>query len=152
MTISTHRPAGLMFFLLVLALAMISPSSQVIKGSPLQEWHVRIVNKMSRGHRLFIHCKSKDDDLGKHDIRVGAEFSWGFKTNYWGTTLFWCYMRKDIYKAHASFNVFWSSYDDWLSYRCDSSDCIWTAKNDGIYLRNVPQKRDELVHKWQPGQ
>lgn len=147
---TTHKISLMLFCLLVLALAMINPSSQSFpKGNPLQKWHLHVVNKLSTGHILFLHCKSKDDDLGTHYLRVGSEFSWGFTPNYWGTTLFWCYMRTN--KAHAAFNVFWPSYDDWLFHRCDSSDCIRKAKDDRIYLQNIPEKRDELVHKWEPG-
>jgi hypothetical protein len=145
----TQKP-GLILFLLVLALANIHSSSQdFLGGNPLQIWHVRIFNKLSGGQKLFLHCKSKDNDLGRQEVPVGSEFSWGFRTNYWGTTLFWCNMRTDKGGRHATFNVFWPTNDYSLADKCDSSDCIWTARDDGIYLRNIPQKRDELLHKWE---
>jgi hypothetical protein len=55
-----------------------------------------IVNDMSGGQKvLFIHCKSRDDDLGMHNLVVGGKFSLSFRPNFWGTTLYWCYMRAD---------------------------------------------------------
>lgn len=28
---------------------------------------------------------------------------------------------------------------------------IWTAKDDGICLKNIPENGDEFRHKWDPG-
>lgn len=108
--------------------------------------YVHVVNGLS-GHRmLFVHCKSKDDDIGEHNLAVGTEISWSFKINFFATTLFWCYTRTD--HQHATFNVFWAHA--WLEDRCDRKTCIWTAKDDGFYLKNIPLNRDELIHKWEP--
>jgi hypothetical protein len=143
----------LMVFLLVLA-------SLICLGQTAL-WHVKVVNGLSGGKTLFLHCKSKDDDLGMHNLQVGSELSWHFKENYF-STLFWCNMRMD--KGHANFHVFWANvngepeYIDYyfLVYRCKcffttKCTCTWTAKDDGIYLRNIPKNRDELMHKWEPG-
>lgn len=39
----------------------------------------------------------------------------------------------------------------WLHDRCSPNNCIWIAKDDGIYLKNNPQNHDELIHKWELG-
>ncbi|XP_022727882.1 S-protein homolog 1-like [Durio zibethinus] len=145
-----------MFFLLVLAMIAISPSisssSEPGKEHTLifemyKTWHVHAVNGMSQNEILFLHCKSGDNDLGIRNLTVGTEFDWKFKPQIFGKTLFWCYMASD--HGHASFNVFWN--DDDLFYRCAWKNCIWIAKDDGIYLKNIPQKYDEFRHKWEPG-
>ncbi|XVF81123.1 hypothetical protein PTKIN_Ptkin15bG0131100 [Pterospermum kingtungense] len=111
-------------------------------------WHVHAVNGMTHKRILFLHCKSADDDLGIRNLTVGGEFSWKFKPRVFGKTLFWCYMAADKL-GHATFDVYW--IDDNFFYMCNWKHCIWTAKDDGIYLKNVPENRDELRHKWEPG-
>jgi hypothetical protein len=154
MTTTTY--IALMVFSLVLVSAMSNPSSedhvgrQDFKNYLTVEWHLIVVNELSGGKMLFLHCKSEDDDLGKHKIGVREKFSWGFRPNFWGTTHFWCYMHKD--KAQATFDVFQMSL--WIAQRCnciwyDECNCIWIARDDGIYLQNIPNKRDELMLHWE---
>ncbi|XP_062147852.1 S-protein homolog 1-like [Alnus glutinosa] len=143
---------GLMVFLLVLALA-VRPSSQELRDINTK-WTVDVVNGLSGENRLFLHCKSKDDDLGMHDLPVGAKSSWSFKENLFGRTLYWCYLRKD--KAHAAFDVFWEEKNEeyyLLRRTCDRSNiCIWIAKDDGIYLKSIRDNLDVFMHRWKPGQ
>ncbi|KAL6210888.1 hypothetical protein ACLB2K_016118 [Fragaria x ananassa] len=128
--------------LAVLALAI--PCSAETWG----KWHVHVVNGLSSGRTLFVHCKSKDDDLGIHNLAIGTETNWSFRENFIGTTLFWCYLRTDR-EEYASFDVFWEEHDHkWLQTRCNWKDCIWTARDDGIYIKNIPNNSDELIHKW----
>ncbi|XP_015892178.1 S-protein homolog 1 [Ziziphus jujuba] len=131
------------------ALAMMNNSSEAAKDGPFEaaRREVHIVNGLSPGRMLFAHCKSKDDDLGEHNLAVGQEFSWSFKFNFFGTTLYWCDTHTD--HQHAAFNVYW--HKQWLEDRCDERSCIWTAKDDGFYLKNIPENRDELIHKWEEG-
>ncbi|KAI9185099.1 hypothetical protein LWI28_004114 [Acer negundo] len=44
---------------------------------------------------LYVHCKSRDNDLGLQNLTAGAEFEWHFKLNFSGSTLFWCYWRPE---------------------------------------------------------
>ena len=125
----------------VLALA-IRPSVSPI---PTTTWHVHVVNNLSNNQTLFLHCKSKEDDLGEHNLTAGTEFTWKFKQNFFQTTLFWCYLRKPD-KFCSIFNVFWK--EDFFQFRCSYKNCIWIAKVEGIYLKNIPEGHDELWQKW----
>ncbi|XP_007049876.2 PREDICTED: uncharacterized protein LOC18612855 [Theobroma cacao] len=145
-----------MFFLLVLAIIAISSStpspSEPGEGHTdgfemYKTWHIHAVNGMSHEKILFLHCKSGDNDLGIHNLTAGTEFNWKFKPQILGKTLFWCYMAWG--NVHASFKVFWDDND--LFYRCNWKNCIWTAKDDGVYLKNIPENYDEFRHKWEPG-
>ncbi|KAJ0053101.1 hypothetical protein Pint_01603 [Pistacia integerrima] len=109
---------------------------------PLNTWHVHVVNGLSHNKMMFLRCQSKDDDLGEHNLTAGAEFSWKFKNNFFERTRFWCY-------KHADFDVFWCSDD--LYYRCNYKNCTWIPKDDGIYIKNIPEKYDEPMHKWEQG-
>ncbi|KAE8650521.1 hypothetical protein Csa_010078 [Cucumis sativus] len=112
-------------------------------------YFVHVVNGLS-SNSLDVHCQSKDDDLGYHHLaNRGDEFQWNFQINIWGTTLFWC--RLDKSDAYVSFESFWSERRHrWLYDRCgiELGTCIWTAKDDGIYLRNMLTNVDEFIHKW----
>ncbi|XP_038896407.1 S-protein homolog 1-like [Benincasa hispida] len=137
--------------LVLLGLVLIQQPLLFAKGDPvplpLQKWHVHVVNGLKNA-TLFVHCKSKDDDLGpQHLVSNGAEFQWSFKINIWRTTLYWCSLHKP--NADVSFDAFWVERRHiWLHYRCMNQNCFWMAKDDGIYLRNNPDAVDEFVHKW----
>ena len=53
---------------------------------------VRIINGLGLYQTLTAQCKSKDDDLGVHEIINGQDFEWTFKSNIWGTTKYFCNM------------------------------------------------------------
>ncbi|GLU07861.1 hypothetical protein SLE2022_248000 [Rubroshorea leprosula] len=113
----------------------------------LTKWRVEIVNGLRNNAALFVHCKSKENDLGIHNLTAGRNFTWSFRENFFHRTLFWCYLRKG--DAHANFNVFW--HDVLLFYKCGWKSCVWTAKDDGIYLKDFIKDSEELCEKWKPG-
>ncbi|KAK8614884.1 hypothetical protein V6N13_068673 [Hibiscus sabdariffa] len=98
---------------------------------------------------LLIHCKSRDNDLGVHNLTVGNEFMWKFKPAIFGSTLFYCFMASEFDHVHATFNVFWDNQD--LFYWCNWKLCSWIGEDDGIYLKNIPEKYGEFNHKWESG-
>ncbi|KAH9728951.1 S-protein [Citrus sinensis] len=119
---------NLVAVIVVLALA-IRPSVSPI---PTKTWHVHVVNNLSNNQTLFLHCKSKDDDLGEHK-------------EFLSNNAFWCHLRKPDNFCN-NFKVFWN--EDFFQFRCRYKDCIWTAKDEGFYLKNIPEGRDELWQKW----
>ncbi|KAL0560356.1 hypothetical protein IC582_000757 [Cucumis melo] len=131
--------------LVLVAVVLVQPSTAV--PLPLPKWHIHVVNGL-RNQTLFVHCKSKDDDLGNHTLSTkGQEVQWTFKVNFFGTTLFWCYLKKPNF--YVAFESFWvEKTHPWLTSRCFDKNCIWIAKDDGIYLRNNLTNVDELVHPW----
>ncbi|PQP91987.1 uncharacterized protein Pyn_22176 [Prunus yedoensis var. nudiflora] len=140
------------FFVCVAILALSAPclgnSLENTVGIRFDRWHVHVVNNLSAGKTLFAHCKSKDDDLGERNLAPGTEFNWSFKEHFFGSTLYWCYMSTG--QKHAALDVFWVESDhSWLQYRCNWKDCIWIAKDDGIYIKIIPENRDEFSHKWE---
>lgn len=42
------------------------------------------------GSPLFVHCQSKDDDLGARTLQNNGVWRWNFKPNLGGSTLWWC--------------------------------------------------------------
>ncbi|KAJ4899298.1 Plant self-incompatibility protein S1 family [Raphanus sativus] len=118
-----------------------------IIGPKISEWQVMVVNGLTTSETLFIHCKSKEDDLGEHNLRLGDRFSWNFGENMLHTTLFWCYLSKD--DSHMNVKVFWD--DVILFHRCGWKKCVWTAKTDGLYLWNFANGEDLLLENWEAG-
>ncbi|MBA0736307.1 hypothetical protein Gogos_009870 [Gossypium gossypioides] len=146
----------LLLLLLLLVFAFTVVSVEPRQGLPPEftRWHVYVVNGLSDGRMLFVHCKSKDNDLGSRNLDVGTNFTWSFQQHIFQRTLFWCYVSEDDNDydgggAHASFKVFWQ--DVLLFHKCSWKDCIWIAKDDGIYIKNVPRNADEFRWQWKPG-
>ncbi|KAM7263182.1 hypothetical protein ACFE04_000865 [Oxalis oulophora] len=110
------------------------------------KWHVYVTNSLSNNEFLSVHCESKDDDLGLQNLPPTTNFTWSFRENLFETTLFWCDVSKD--DASASLKVFW--HDALLFYKCLWSNCIYVAKDDGIYIKNLDRQIDELVQQWNP--
>ncbi|KAL4384372.1 hypothetical protein GQ457_15G024810 [Hibiscus cannabinus] len=156
---SFWRNINMQFFLLVLTTLMAANPSISTSSAPaptkdqpnslFSTWHIHVVNGLSNNKILLVHCKSADDDLGERHVTVGSETQWHFKQNIIGSTLFWCYVASDSDHIFAKFNVFWEDRD--LFYRCNGDNCIWIAKDDGIYLKNIPDNIDEFKHHWQLG-
>lgn len=113
----------------------------------LIKWHVYIVNGLSNDQNLLTSCKSKDDDLGIHNLSVGSNVTWSFRTDFFHSTLFSCSVSKGT--ASATFDVFW--YDAHLFDKCNWKNCIWVARDDGIYLADLSQNLYELRYCWNQG-
>ncbi|TKY52801.1 Plant self-incompatibility S1 [Spatholobus suberectus] len=133
-------------FVLAFASPTLSSASNMFPG--FIKWHVYIVNGLGNNQNLLAHCKSADDDVGIQNLSPGSNFTWSFRTDFTHSTLFWCYVRKD--NASASFNVFW--YDDRLFQKCDWKKCIWSARDEGIYLTNFDEDVDDLYYQWDAGE
>lgn len=87
--------------------------------------HVQIFNGLPGGMMLTVHCKSKDDNLGAHQIPPSGMWEFVFKPSFWGDTLFFCSMQWpgqfhtiDIYNERRDFN------------RCDKV-CPWHVLPSG---------------------
>lgn len=132
-------------FFLVLSLVIVEPAEAF---SSMERWHIHVVNGLTNAQTLLVHCKSKDNDLGEHDLNGGTEYNWTFRVNFWDTTLFWCYLQKPDGKS-SSFEAFWVEKSTiWLVYKCSGNNCIWIAKDDGIYLKDNEAQKDILLHEW----
>ncbi|KAL6210896.1 hypothetical protein ACLB2K_016126 [Fragaria x ananassa] len=141
---------GIAIFYLCAALALsICPeSSAKWPGLDPTNWHVHVVNGLSGGRQLVVHCKSDVNDLGIHTLGPGGDFNWHFYVNLPGTTKFTCDWRAG--NRHALTDVFWREAQHMrLWTKCNWKTCFWTAKGDGIYLKDIPANRDERVHPWE---
>ncbi|PQM33884.1 uncharacterized protein Pyn_08939 [Prunus yedoensis var. nudiflora] len=87
----------------------------------------------------------KDDDFGLRSLPPNGEYEWGFRVNFWGSTLYFCNFW--YLDNHGVFDVSRDTID--FLYECGGAHCIWKAKEDGIYLFHIPTKEDKKLHDWE---
>ena len=144
--------AALFLVMVGLVGAQLEVESEKINVEPprISSYNIHLVNDL-QVLGITVHCKSKDDDLGVHNLpHRGDDYHFSFKINVWQSTLFWCRVEKQ--NAYISFECFWTEiHHRWLRNRCQDGDvgtCTWKFKDDGIYLRHNSANTDELVHTW----
>ncbi|KAH1266537.1 S- 2 [Glycine max] len=90
---------------------------------------VRVYNGMNDGILVYLHCRSKDNDLGQHVLAFGEFQKWSFNDNLFGTTLFWCTMNAS--NVHASFEVYRAKTEE---NKCDTQCNRILKKTEAIFL------------------
>lgn len=102
---------------------------------------VNVINGLPNNNNpLVVHCKSKNDDLGKRTLYNGQGFDWKFKPSIWGNSLFFCHFwwgakdtRIDVYNED----------------KIPKGNCFWKAKEDGLYFSNhMPMFPNEWQKKY----
>ncbi|KAL7181501.1 hypothetical protein ACSBR1_040402 [Camellia fascicularis] len=132
---------GLVFFALMLAF------SSMVSGIFLEKVHVYLTNQLQPGKILNVHCKSKDDDLGPHQLSFNQTYEWTFHNNFFDTTLFWCKMgwqKTPNMQVSGSFNIYKGHRDET---RCGKR-CPWLIEETGLYSFNDDLGFWENLYKW----
>ncbi|KAL9140403.1 hypothetical protein ABFS82_14G035100 [Erythranthe guttata] len=114
------------FSIIVLFLYLVHTAESM--PSYLRKHHVYIYNQLPNNYKpLYIHCASGDDDFG-HTLYSGQNFGWKFRSNIFGTTLyfchFWCGSRQsafEVFKAdlptvHNTYNYYVRSDGFYVNY------------------------------------
>ncbi|KAF8394185.1 hypothetical protein HHK36_020392 [Tetracentron sinense] len=123
---------------LILVLALALNESRVVIGRQ----HVYVGNDLGEGLTLNLHCKSKDDDLGAHVLSYGQNQTWGFRTNLFGTTLFWCnFQWGNVSDSHEVYNA----QETEMRKRINTH---WLSRQDGLYYYYHDAEEYELQYKW----
>ncbi|KAJ9154248.1 hypothetical protein P3X46_027604 [Hevea brasiliensis] len=117
--------------LLLLALVASEPSHAF---DLVPKFHVNVFNDLSN-NTLYLHCQSKDDDLGNQELMQNKHFHFQFRINWKRTTLFWCHFAWGNFRG-GTYNVFWAKKN--LVAKCDYDykHCNWSERDDGLYLQN----------------
>ncbi|KAK3041341.1 hypothetical protein RJ639_002322 [Escallonia herrerae] len=117
-----------LFLTVAIHLLCSTTSTRVVWGK--YEVHV-IDGILDDPNPVHVHCKSKDDDLGTHDLRANDDFHWRFGLNLFGGTHFTCYFawRTNVQN--------FAAFDQWWAYKCAREHrCYWLVKPDGFYFSN----------------
>ncbi|XP_012834500.1 PREDICTED: uncharacterized protein LOC105955330 [Erythranthe guttata] len=98
------------------------------------KFHVHMVNKL-KSPQLRLHCASKDDDLGYHNMNENEDFTWHFCDSFVSNTLFYCTVQWK--NKRASFDAFRSKKSD----ECADATCYYEIWEDGIYFAGGNNQR-----------
>ena len=127
MAITTTLPNSKTLKLSLITLIFVSQLAIALSSGTIFERakaHVYVTNTLGTGDDLTVHCKSRDDDLGVQVIKPGKFYTFTFRPNYFGGTLFFCGMswrgnfhRFDIYNENRDVD------------KCNA--CCWNIKPSG---------------------
>jgi len=133
--------------LLIFAFAIHFPNLHLLSAWTIQPaiYEVSIENGLSNG-TLWVHCKSRDSDLGLHMIPRNDKFAWAFKTSLWKQKLYFCGLTWDHY-GRKVFDAFIDDLD-FEDDKCGGRHCLWKALDDGIYLYHIKQQQLRKMYKW----
>ncbi|CAK9323983.1 unnamed protein product [Citrullus colocynthis] len=101
-----------------------------------EKFRVEIHNNLHI-YLLDSHCYSKDNDLGLHVLFPNEQQNWSFKGNWVDTTDFHC--RLEWEEGCLEFDSFVSD-PDFVINNCCNKTCIWSARQDGVYLNDASGK------------
>ncbi|WCJ36771.1 Plant self-incompatibility protein S1 family [Euphorbia peplus] len=90
---------------------------------------VHVTNDLGPGKNLFIHCKSADDDLGRHDLH---NLLLQFSTQFLRDTEFYCFFEWDS-ESHW-FNIYIYERDRFLCSEGVNGICRCMVKAHGPCL------------------
>ncbi|XP_027343146.1 S-protein homolog 2-like [Abrus precatorius] len=105
--------------------------------------HVRVINGLGNDTFLYLHCRSRDDDLGLHVLQYNEYQEWSFNNNIRGSTLFWCSMQWN--NQQHSIEVYSTKNDD---EDCELK-CWRVIEPDGAYfLMETRQGQWDHRYRW----
>ncbi|CAL1403654.1 unnamed protein product [Linum trigynum] len=116
------------------------------KGSWWAYRHIHIVNELSGGRAVTVHCRSKNNDMGVHVVPPGSEYQWRFRPNIFGITLFWCHVAKgNVEVVFDAYNE--EEKDPWERIHMDNT--YWVARDDAVYLRQFWKNNNMVLwRRW----
>ena len=139
-----HHVLGLRLVLFVCLMSLRATS--VIGGGIFQpKTHVSIINDIQPDSNLTVHCKSKNDDLGVHDIPHGGKYDIVFYPDFFGRTLYFCGMQwKDSPLKY--FDIYKGKRDNSRCLKCKHYD--WSIRAGGPCMFNSKTKQFDICDPW----
>ena len=115
-------------FLFVLLTYSIASQAE---GCFMKRWNIFVTNDMYSD--IFVHVRSKDDDLGNHTIPTKANYNFSFCDNFFGKSVF----HGDFRWGPRSQSL--DLIDDDIRPICALSKgsdehCYWSVRADGFYV------------------
>ncbi|KAK3227681.1 hypothetical protein Dsin_007543 [Dipteronia sinensis] len=123
--------------LLVVAYNVSVSSCNATTTSLTPRVHVRVVNDLGDGLDLTIHCKSKDNDLGKQIVSFQEHYDFEFHMNVFGTTQFFCGMAWT--GSFQWFDIYIQRRDEKIC----GEECVWSIRKTGPCVLNYNTLEDK---------
>ena len=129
-------------FSFVVVVLVVFLASSLCDGRLVDKVNVKVINGLSDGKDLNVHCKSGDDDLGPRRLRSNQFFDFSFGLHFFGKTLFFC-------------RFWWGNEAHWFDIYDDPRDehrclerCWWVVKENGPCLLNSQTGEYDLCAEW----
>ena len=106
---------------------------------------LNIKNDLGWHTDLTVHCKSKNDDLGVHLVPYLGKYSFRFRPNFFGTTLYFC--RFSWRTESHSFDIFDSGRSSETVCR-GGGDCNWSIRADAAYWLDPGSEHNGIKVTW----
>ncbi|CAN8324735.1 unnamed protein product [Cochlearia groenlandica] len=120
------------------------PSSSTKSLFPTGKKTVVIVNGLGTGVTLPYHCKSKDDDFGARSLPPGGLWSFRFRPQFFGRSLYFCSF--ELQRGRVWFDIYRNHRDNTGDTWCDK--CVWRIKQSGPCRLNDVTKDFDLCYPW----
>lgn len=129
--------AALVLYLLAVVTIFLRKSSGFpTSGSRIR---VRVTNDLSSGEILYVHCKSKDDDLALQTLSKGKSFEFRFTVDFWNSTILFCKMT-------------WSDGSHWFDvFKVDRDNCkrcLWSVREYGVCRLDFSNNLSDMCYSW----
>ncbi|CAN0842869.1 S-protein homolog 3 [Linum grandiflorum] len=110
----------------------------------IQSVDVTVTNWLTGRLYLTMHCKSKQDDLGKKVIPKWQSWGWHFNPNLWGTTRFYCAFDWEGNDGG------WKWFDIYVDTRDQDEcfDCKWVVTQRGPCRYNEEKNSYNICYDW----
>ncbi|KAG5588382.1 hypothetical protein H5410_048816 [Solanum commersonii] len=101
------------------------------------EYEVHILNNLPPNTPMLqLHCASADDDFGHQYPDLGKDYSWSFKNNLVGSTLYFCHFwwgfKENVFDVFNDAHYCIHGGDKFVPY--DTTKCIYGVQEDGFYF------------------
>ncbi|KAF3511747.1 hypothetical protein F2Q69_00000485 [Brassica cretica] len=106
---------------------------------------VRITNRLGDGSTLNLHCKSPDDNLGLKILAPNKSWSFTFRPNIWGTTVFYCHFTWP--RETHSFDIY-DDYRDGVRKGNPCIDCTWHIDQNRPCRFNQKTNLFDFCYDW----
>ncbi|GER56937.1 plant self-incompatibility protein S1 family [Striga asiatica] len=126
---------ALVLILLVFISILQTSESRCVFGEVV---YVEVTNNLPlKSPVLTLHCQSKDDDLGYHNLTTNKDFDWSFCEHALGRTLFFCHLWWG--SRQKSFDVYHGKFP--IGSQLTN---YWSARSEGLFF-SKSNKTDHYV-------
>ncbi|CAH2071795.1 unnamed protein product [Thlaspi arvense] len=111
---------------------------------------MEIINSLGDGSTLNLHCNSTDDDLGLKLLAPNRSWSFYFRPNIWGSTVF-SYHFTWPQRQSKQFNIYDDVRDGVYGVRQEGIPCIycfWDISKDGPCRLNEINNAFDICYDW----
>nr|XP_009781781.1 PREDICTED: uncharacterized protein LOC104230618 [Nicotiana sylvestris] len=137
------------FLLFILSINILQVRSNKLKDFFVtRKFHVQVVNSLPINSPILrVHCASKNDDIGYHDLVKDGQIEWSFREQVLSNTLYFCHFwwgSKD--KAFEVFNALHGCIKD-SQLDGQTRLCRWSVTDTGFFLEDDKRKK-YIVSTW----